>query len=72
MGIVNTVREILEASTQSSDRGGGTNTPKGSYWCHDCTERVPAADAGSEPPTCPSCGEEMDFERSVGTTGCAC
>ncbi|QLG63957.1 hypothetical protein HUG12_02120 [Halorarum salinum] len=27
---------------------------------------------GEEPPPCPDCGEEMTFERSAATTGCAC
>jgi len=72
MGIVNTVREILEASSQSTNRGPGTEGPKGAYWCNDCTERIPAADAESEPPSCPECGEEMEFERSPGSTSCAC
>jgi DNA-directed RNA polymerase subunit RPC12/RpoP len=41
--------------------------------CHDCSERVLDIDVeGDEPPTCPDCGEEMTFERSPGSTGCAC
>ena len=72
MGIVNTVREILEASSQSPNRGDRSDTPKGAYWCNDCTERIPAAEADAEPPGCPSCGEEMKFERSMDSTSCAC
>lgn len=72
MGFVNTVREILQASSQSANRGDGTDDPVGAYWCNDCTERITVADAESEPPSCPQCGDEMDLERSPGTTGCAC
>ena len=72
MEIVDTVREILKASSQTTNRGSGTGTPKGAYWCNDCTERIPAAEASDEPPSCPSCDEEMELERSPGTTSCAC
>lgn len=72
MGIVNTVKEILQASGQTTNRGSGTETSKGAYWCNDCTERIPAAKTDEEPPTCSSCGEQMELERSPGTTSCAC
>lgn len=71
MGIVSTVKELFASPNRSTDRKGG-ETPKGSYWCHDCTERVPAAEAGEEPPACPACGDEMELERTPTTGGCAC
>ena len=72
MSIIGTLKDVLAASTQSPDRGTGTSEVQGSYWCHDCTERVPARDAGDDAPACPDCGDEMDLERSPGSTGCAC
>ena len=74
MGVLSTIRETLRASTQSADRGDVTeNESKGAYWCHDCDERLRDTDvAGEGPPSCPDCGEEMTFERSMGSTGCAC
>ncbi|MEF8791930.1 MAG: hypothetical protein V5A61_17505 [Haloarculaceae archaeon] len=74
MGVLGTIKETLRASTQSADRGDVTeNESKGAYWCHDCDERLRDVDvAGDGPPDCPDCGEAMEFERSVGTTGCAC
>jgi len=72
MSVLGTIRELFEASTQSANRGPGTPVSKGAYWCDDCGERIRDVDAEVEPPTCPSCGEEMTFERSPGTTSCAC
>ena len=82
MGLLGTITDVLAASTQSANRGDATETAsEGAYWCHDCEERVRDVDVeadegggggGGEPPQCPSCGDEMTFERSVGTTGCAC
>lgn len=73
MSVIGTVKAILEASTSSPNRGNGTEESKGAYWCDDCSERVLDLDVeGAGPPACPSCGDEMAFERSVGSTGCAC
>lgn len=74
MGVLGTIKETLQASTQSANRGDGTEREsKGAYWCHDCSERIRDVDVeGKRAPDCPSCGEEMAFERSVGSTGCAC
>jgi Zn finger protein HypA/HybF involved in hydrogenase expression len=74
MGLLGTIRDTLQASTQSANRGDITETDsEGAFWCHDCDERLrDVAVEGEGPPTCPSCGDEMTFERSVGTTGCAC
>ena len=73
MGLLGTLTETLKASTESPNRGGGTAESKGAYWCHDCDERLLDLDAtGEDPPSCPECGDEMAFERSPGSTGCAC
>lgn len=73
MSVIDTVRDILEASTQNPDRGEGRTESKGAYWCNDCDERILDVDVeGEAPPDCPQCGDEMAFERSAGSTGCAC
>jgi tRNA(Ile2) C34 agmatinyltransferase TiaS len=73
MSVISTVKELLEASSQNPNRGEGATESKGAYWCHDCAERVLDVDvAGETPPTCQDCGDEMEFERSAGSTGCAC
>lgn len=73
MSVLNTVKEMLEGSTQDPNRGDGTEESKGAYWCNDCSERVLDLDVeGDAPPECPACGDEMAFERSAGSTGCAC
>lgn len=73
MGLLATLTETLKASTESANRGEGTAESAGAYWCHDCDERVLDLDVdGESPPSCPDCGEEMTFERSPGSTGCAC
>lgn len=73
MSVLDTVKGILEASTQDPNRGGAVEESKGAYWCNDCGERVLDLDVeGETPPDCPSCGEAMTFERSAGSTGCAC
>jgi len=74
MGVLTAVKQILRASTQSANRGdGSTETPDGAYWCDDCDERIlDTGVEGNTTPDCPECGESMAFERSPGTTGCAC
>ncbi|PSQ52176.1 hypothetical protein BRD20_08055 [Halobacteriales archaeon SW_8_65_20] len=74
MGLLRTVRDAFRASTQSPNRGTTSEDPsKGAYWCHDCSERIRDVDhEGDGTPGCPSCGDEMAFERSATTTGCAC
>ncbi|WP_435177391.1 zinc-ribbon domain-containing protein [Halorussus sp. AFM4] len=74
MGIIGTAKEMLRASTESADRGdGAAERSKGAYWCHDCDERIRDVEvAGDDAPTCPECGDEMEFERSPSSTGCAC
>lgn len=71
MGLLDTLRETVGGAGETN-RGDG-DLPAGAYWCHDCSERIPATEvAGEDPPSCPACGEEMSFERSPGTSGCAC
>jgi DNA-directed RNA polymerase subunit RPC12/RpoP len=73
MGLLSTISDTLKASSQSTNRGTGGEQSKGAYWCHDCSERVLDLDVeGDDPPACPDCGDEMEFERSPGSTGCAC
>lgn len=74
MGLLSSVADVLQASTQSANRGEGTEAEsKGAYWCHDCSERIRDVDvAGERPPDCPDCGDEMAFERAAASTGCAC
>lgn len=55
---------LKSVNTSSSESGG--------YWCHDCDCRIPASDVpDDESPFCPSCGEQMKFERSS-LPSCAC
>jgi len=69
MSFISTVREMLEASSSTTTTDGS----EGAYWCHDCNERIRDVDIeGAEPPGCPDCGEEMEFERSKGSASCAC
>lgn len=74
MGVLGTVKDILQASHQSPNRGDSTEKQsKGAYWCNDCSERILDLDVdGETPPACPECGDEMEFERSAASTGCAC
>lgn len=74
MSVLATLREMLTASTQDPNRGDGAQSEsEGAYWCHDCSERILDLDVtGETPPECPSCGDEMAFERSAASTGCAC
>lgn len=71
MGVLGTIKEVLAASSQSTNRGSGVEESEGAYWCTDCSERILDVE-GEEAPACPECGAEMSFERSTGTTGCAC
>lgn len=74
MSVLTTVKEILQASTQSANRGSTEKREwEGAYWCHTCSERILDVDVeGEAPPNCPSCGDEMEFERAASSTGCAC
>jgi Zn finger protein HypA/HybF involved in hydrogenase expression len=74
MGLLGTLRETLEASTQSADRGDvAEDDSEGAYWCHDCSVRIRDVEVEEEgDPDCPECGDGMAFERSAASTGCAC
>jgi rubrerythrin len=67
MSVIDTVRELF--SGPETDARSGS---RGAYWCDDCGERILDLDTEEEPPSCPSCGEEMRFERSPDSGGCAC
>ncbi|KYH27092.1 hypothetical protein HAPAU_09820 [Halalkalicoccus paucihalophilus] len=66
MGVIATVKELLGGPERTTSRS------KGAYWCDECDERILDLDTDAEPPVCPSCGEEMRFERSPDSGGCAC
>ncbi|MDL5362997.1 hypothetical protein [Halalkalicoccus sp. NIPERK01] len=66
MGVIDTVRELFDGPEPTKSRS------KGAYWCDDCDERILDLEADAEPPDCPTCGEEMRFERSPDAGGCAC
>ena len=78
MSILQTVQELFEGSSSSTTEASEKSA--GAYWCHDCGERIRDVDLDAEgegdedtpAPECPSCGEEMEFERSMGASGCAC
>lgn len=73
MSVLGTVKELLDASTSSANRGDGRQESKGAYWCHDCGERILDLDVDADTdPDCPECGDPMEFERSIGSTSCAC
>ena len=72
--MLNTVKGLLQASTESPRFDDSTaEQSEGAYWCHDCDERILDTKVeGDAPPDCPGCDDEMEFERSPGSTGCAC
>jgi Zn finger protein HypA/HybF involved in hydrogenase expression len=70
MGLIGTLKETLAASAQTSP--GGESASEGAYWCDDCDVRMLDTEVDEEDPTCPECGGSMTFERSPGSTGCAC
>lgn len=74
MSVLSSVKDILQASTANPNRGEASEPEsKGAYWCNDCGVRIRDIEVeGDEPPHCPDCGDEMTFERSAGSTGCAC
>jgi len=68
MSLLDTVKEAFEGPS-----AGATQESRGAYWCHDCNERIRDVDVdGDEPPACPDCGSEMEFERTPDSGGCAC
>lgn len=67
MSVIDTMKGLLSGPEPS-----GENRSKGAYWCDDCGERILDLDTDEKPPHCPMCGEEMRFERSPDSAGCAC
>lgn len=73
MSVLGTVKELLAASDRNPNRGGAQQISKGAYWCNDCSVRIRDVEVdGDDDPTCPECGDSMQFERSAASTGCAC
>lgn len=66
MGVIAAVKELFGGPERTKSRS------KGAYWCDDCDERIRDLDTEEEPPDRPRCGEEMRFERSPDSGGCAC
>ncbi|MFW6265910.1 MAG: hypothetical protein ACOC2A_03940 [Halanaeroarchaeum sp.] len=72
MGLLDTVSEVV------SELGPDREAPRrpqsrGAYWCDDCSIRIRDVDYdGDGTPDCPECGQEMRFERSPDSGGCAC
>jgi tRNA(Ile2) C34 agmatinyltransferase TiaS len=79
MGLIDTVSEVLSASTTRAPDEGGDDGSAGAYWCDDCGVRVRDVAVDDEgldrtedgTPRCPDCGDEMRFERAAGSS-CAC
>ncbi len=66
MGLWSSLRRALEPSR---DRDPSI---AGAYWCDDCSVRQPVtADELDDDRGCPSCGQPMRLERSMGDS-CAC
>ena len=87
MSILQTVQELVEGSSSSTTEGPEKSAGAyWCHDCGerirdvDLDVELDLEDAGddvdaegdSPAPACPSCGEEMEFERSMGTSGCAC
>ena len=73
MSVLATVKELLQSADSTGQNSHAGEQSKGAYWCHDCDERVPDVKvANDETPACPNCGDEMEFERSPSSAGCAC
>lgn len=79
MGLIDTVTEVLSASTTRAPDRGGDDGSSGAYWCDDCGVRVRDVAVDEEgldrtedgTPRCPDCGDGMRFERAAGSS-CAC
>lgn len=70
MSFVSSLKDALRQSPSTTQDGEQSN---GSYWCTDCSERIRDVDYdGDDAPSCPECGDEMEFERSPDSAGCAC
>lgn len=70
MSVLDVVKDVVRRT--EAEGGGKGSGSKGAYWCDDCGERIPDVEVdGDGPPACPSCGEEMRFERKA-PSHCAC
>ncbi|MFB6267174.1 MAG: hypothetical protein ABEI31_05910 [Halodesulfurarchaeum sp.] len=69
MGLLDSVKEVVEdAGPPQPDDGAA-----GAWWCMDCRERVLETEhEGEGTPSCPSCGQPMEWEGSPDGPGCAC
>lgn len=70
MSVLDVVKDVVRrAEAEAGSKGTGS---KGAYWCDECGERIPDIDVSGEgTPACPTCGEEMRFERNA-PDHCAC
>lgn len=69
MSLIDTLKDALTAPAADEKK---TRQVVESYWCYDCGERRLADTVDTDDPACPSCGEPMEYDRSVGTADCAC
>lgn len=74
MSFVNTIKDAL---TETREKPGTQEGPKGAFWCTECDERLLPNEADVAPDSddtqsCPSCGSEMRYERSPDSADCAC
>lgn len=76
--IMSFVSTLKDALTETREKPGAkADGPAGTFWCTECDERLPPADAVVAPDSdddqsCPSCGSLMTFERSPDSGDCAC
>jgi hypothetical protein len=79
MGLIDSVTEMLAASTSKAPETAGDDGSAGAFWCDDCGVRVRDVNVDEEglerdgegTPLCPDCGDAMRFERAAGSS-CAC
>lgn len=71
MGVFDTVKGVLGGSTGSATSRETEPDWTGAYWCLECDHRMVDAEADGEDPSCPECGGEMEFERTM-NSGCGC
>lgn len=62
MTVLQRIGRWLRTTLTESDADG-----RGVYWCHECGERRvgPDPETPDEVPTCPSCGDSMNYERQL-------
>ncbi|MFP4218826.1 MAG: hypothetical protein ACLFR6_08335 [Salinarchaeum sp.] len=57
MSLRETIASLIEAHFEE------VSDAEGAYWYYECDVRVSAAAVSESPPTCPSCGQSMEYER---------